>query len=146
MMTFPWMLSSRHCRGNGAYQYLMPISNSCPSWTIHFLTALTVKFTSSLNATEEYRGWRANDSNVMRKAFPLLFYGQGFTQFESFWAKMVSLPEYWSTENIKKSFVPLQKKRKSISWYFGWQSKAALMASGTMYNKYLFFLCAYLLR
>lgn len=52
----------------GAYQRLMPISNSCPSWTSHFLTALTVKFTSRLNATKEYGGWRVNDSSVMRKA------------------------------------------------------------------------------
>lgn len=51
----------------GAYQRLMPISNSCPSWTSHFLTALTVKFTSRLNATKEYGGWRVNDSSVMRK-------------------------------------------------------------------------------
>lgn len=66
-MTFPWMLSSRRGRGKGAYQRLMPISNSCPSWTSHFLTALTVKFTSRLNATKEYGGWRVNDSSVMRK-------------------------------------------------------------------------------
>lgn len=52
----------------GAYQRLMPISNSCPSWTSHFLTALTVKFTSRLNATKEYGGWRVNDSSVMMKA------------------------------------------------------------------------------
>ena len=55
-------------RRKGAYQCLMPISNSCPSWTSHFLTALTVKFTSRLNATKEYGGWRVNDSSVMRKA------------------------------------------------------------------------------
>lgn len=61
------MLSSRCGRGKGAYQRLMPISNSCPSWTSHFLTALTVKFTSRLNATKEYGGWRVNDSSVMRK-------------------------------------------------------------------------------
>lgn len=61
------MLSSRRGRGKGAYQRLMPISNSCPSWTSHFLTALTVKFTSRLNATKEYGGWRVNDSSVMRK-------------------------------------------------------------------------------
>lgn len=80
-MIFPWMLNSRHCRGKGAYLHLILISNSCPSWTIHFLTALTGKFTSHLNAAKEDRRWRVNDSSVMRVAFfSFLFNGWRFTQ------------------------------------------------------------------